>query len=77
MNIEVNNEQFCENNSAIDSNNQVLSKTWDSNRAPSLKSNVESSIFSENGATPVNSNNQSDVSNLGESQHVLCRSERI
>ena len=89
-NIEVDNESSCENNSAMDSNNQVLSKPQDFKRAPPSKSNIESSIISENGATiptsnsnisptltPVNSNNQSDVSDLGNSPPVLCRSERI
>ena len=90
MNIEVNNESSCENNSAMDSNNQVLSKPQDSNRDPPIESNIELSIISENGATiptshlnisptlkPVYSNNQSDVSDLVNSPPVLRRSKRI
>ena len=81
---------ICENNSPMDSNNQVLSKLRDSNRAPTIESNIESSIISENGATiptshsnisptltPKNSNNQIDVRDSGNSPQVLRRSERI
>ena len=42
---------FCENNSAMDSNNQVLSKPQDSNQVPPIESNIELSIISENGTT--------------------------
>ena len=39
--IEVDNESFSENYLAIDSNNQVLSRMRDSNRASSFESNTE------------------------------------
>ena len=74
----------------MDSNNQVLYRPRDFNRVPSIESNIESTISSENGATippshsnisptltPGNSNNQSDVSDLGNSPPVLRRSMRI
>ena len=38
-------------NSTVDSNNQILSKPRDSNRAPPIESNIKSSIISDNGAT--------------------------
>ena len=61
---------FCENNSAMDSNNQVLSKPQDSSQVLPIESNIELSIISENRTTiptshsnisptltPINSNN--------------------
>ena len=87
---EVDDECFCENNSAVDSNNQELSKPWDSNLAPPNESNMESSIISKNGGTiptshsnisptftPKNPNNQSYVGDLGNSAPILHRLERI
>ena len=89
-NIEVNNEHFCESNSAIDSKSQVLSTSQNSYWAPPIESNTESSIIRENGATtatshsnisptltPKNSDNQSDVRDLSNSPPVLHRLERI
>ena len=43
------NEHSCENNSTKDPNNQVLSKSQDSNWAPTIESNIESNIIGENG----------------------------
>ena len=89
-NIEVDNESICETNSSTDSNNQILSKPRDSNGAPPIDSNIESSIICKNGTTipisqsnisptltPVNSNNQDDISDLSSSPPLLCISERI